>query len=100
MDSRRSSITTTKTGRTAHSTTPHPTRSTIKQCFNSEPPNSLQPTRSTLKKAKRLSKDWGPLHRAGRYPTGPDLEFDRRDVTVRVRAILRPRRTSVEPGGR
>ena len=37
-------------------------RSTIDQGFNSEPPNSLQPTRSTLKSANRLSKDWGPLH--------------------------------------
>ena len=34
-------------------------RSTIDQGFNSEPPNSLQPTRSTLKSANRLSKDWG-----------------------------------------
>jgi len=39
-------------------------RSTIDQGFNSEPPNSLQPTRSTLKTVKRLSKDWGPLQNA------------------------------------
>jgi len=37
-------------------------RSTIDQGFNSEPPNSLQPTRSTLKSTNRQSKDWGPLH--------------------------------------